>query len=79
MTNPEIAQKFPYAIEVDEGETYFWCACGKSDKQPFCDGSHSNTEFRPIKYIAEESAKVFFCGCKYSENKPFCDGRHKEL
>ena len=79
MTTPDIPQKFPYPIEVEAGESYFWCACGQSANQPFCDGSHAETEFRPIKYTAEESTKVFFCGCKLSGNKPLCDGAHKEL
>lgn len=79
MTTPVIAQKFPYPIEVTAGESYFWCACGKSARQPFCDGSHADTAFRPIKYVAEESTKVFFCGCKHSAIKPLCDGSHKEL
>ena len=79
MTTPEIVQKFPYPTEVAEGESYFWCACGKSANQPFCDGSHADTEFRPVKCIADESKRVFFCGCKHSEDKPFCDGSHKKL
>ncbi len=79
MTDPVINQKSPYPTEVVAGESYFWCACGRSANQPFCDGSHADTSIRPIKYIAEESTRVFFCGCKYSNNKPLCDGTHKEL
>ena len=78
---PEIAQKAPFAVEVEveEGKNYFWCACGKSKKQPFCDGSHKDTGFSPIKYTAEASKKVFFCGCKHSSKAPLCDGTHSKL
>ncbi|SPF50318.1 conserved hypothetical protein [Candidatus Sulfotelmatobacter kueseliae] len=57
----------------------FWCACGKSAKQPFCDGSHKGTDFTPVKFEATESKTVYFCGCKHSANKPFCDGSHAKL
>ena len=76
---PITAQNSPYAIEVEAGKTYFWCQCGLSNKQPFCDGSHKSTSFTPIKYEAEESKKVFFCGCKQSARKPLCDGTHNSL
>lgn len=76
---PIIAQKAPYPVEVEEGKSYFWCACGKSAKQPFCDGSHKGSEFSPMKYTAESSKKVFFCGCKTSSKSPLCDGSHKDL
>lgn len=76
---PEIAQKAPYPVEVEEGKTYFWCACGRSANQPFCDGSHKVTSFTPVKYTAERTRKVFFCGCKHSGNAPLCDGTHSKL
>jgi len=76
---PEIAQKAPYPVEVTEGKSYFWCACGKSAKQPFCDGSHKDTDFTPVKYTAEADKKVFFCGCKASGKSPLCDGSHSKL
>jgi len=76
---PEIAQKDPYAVEVEEGKTYFWCACGRSQNQPFCDGSHKVTSLNPVKYTAEASKKVFFCGCKHTGNQPLCDGTHNKL
>ncbi|UWQ59507.1 CDGSH iron-sulfur domain-containing protein [Leisingera caerulea] len=76
---PEIAQKAPFPVEVTEGKTYFWCACGKSSRQPFCDGSHKDTAFEPVKYKAEKDGKVFFCGCKHSGKKPLCDGTHSKL
>ncbi|MGB7241196.1 MAG: CDGSH iron-sulfur domain-containing protein [Sulfitobacter sp.] len=76
---PTIAQKAPYPIEVEAGKTYFWCACGKSSKQPFCDGSHKDTGFAPVKYQAEADKKMFFCGCKATGNNPLCDGSHAKL
>lgn len=79
MTTPIIAQKSPYAVEVEEGKSYCWCACGKSSKQPFCDGSHKGTDFTPVKYTPEKDGKVFFCGCKASANAPLCDGSHAKL
>jgi CDGSH-type Zn-finger protein len=76
---PVIAQKAPFPVEVEAGKTYFWCACGRSKSQPFCDGSHKTTSITPVKFTAAETKKVFFCGCKQSANKPFCDGSHKAL
>ena len=74
---PHIAQKAPFPVEVTEGKTYFWCACGRSAKQPFCDGAHKDTGFTPVRYEAQEAGKVFFCGCKATGNQPLCDGSHK--
>ena len=79
MSEPVIAQKAPYPIEVEAGKTYFWCACGQSSNQPFCDGSHKDTGFEPLPYKAEESKKVFFCGCKKTAGTPMCDGTHAKL
>lgn len=79
MSKATVAQKAPYPVDVEAGKTYFWCACGKSAKQPFCDGSHSDTQFLPLKYTAEESRRLFFCGCKASANQPLCDGAHNAL
>jgi len=76
---PQIAQKAPYPVEVEAGKTYFWCACGQSKKQPFCDGSHKGSSFNPVKFTAEDSKKVWLCGCKQTGNQPFCDGTHKGL
>lgn len=76
---PIIAQKAPYAVDVTAGKTYFWCACGRSAKQPFCDGSHKTTTLTPVKYTAEADRKVFFCGCKQAGKAPLCDGTHKSL
>ncbi|WP_374546349.1 CDGSH iron-sulfur domain-containing protein [Rhodoblastus sp.] len=79
MSEPVIAHKGPYPVEVEAGKTYFWCACGKSAKQPFCDGSHKGSGFAPIPYKAETSGEIWFCGCKHSADKPFCDGTHETL
>jgi CDGSH iron-sulfur domain-containing protein 3 len=76
---PKTAQKAPFPVEVEEGKSYFWCACGQSAKQPFCDGSHKGSEFSPVKYTAPASKKVFFCGCKHTGKAPLCDGSHKAL
>ena len=77
MTNPASPQKSPYKVIVEKDKTYFWCACGLSLKQPFCDGTHKKEgKFKSIKYIAEESKEIFFCGCKTTKNPPFCDGSH---
>lgn len=70
MSEPVVAQKAPFPVEVEAGKTYYWCACGKSAKQPFCDGSHKGSEFAPIAYKAEQDGKVWFCGCKHSAKKP---------
>ncbi|NKB63262.1 MAG: CDGSH iron-sulfur domain-containing protein [Gammaproteobacteria bacterium] len=78
MNDPLRASETPYAIEVEAGQSYFWCACGRSNKQPFCDGSHKNTAFSPQKYVAIETKRVFFCGCKSTNNQPLCDGSHKK-
>lgn len=75
---PNIAQKAPYAAELQPG-TYWWCACGKSQKQPFCDGSHKGSSLVPQQFVVSEAKTVWLCGCKYSANKPFCDGSHKKL
>lgn len=74
-----IAQKEPYATEVEEGKTYYWCACGHSKNQPFCDGSHKDTEFEPVAFTAEKTETVYLCGCKRTSGQPRCDGTHKTL
>ena len=79
MTDPVIAQKAPMPVNVEAGKTYFWCACGKSSKQPFCDGAHKGSGIAPVKFTAEADKKLFFCGCKASAKAPFCDGTHKDL
>ncbi|HAK62363.1 MAG: CDGSH iron-sulfur domain-containing protein [Pseudomonadota bacterium] len=79
MTEPVIAGKQPIAIDVEAGKKYFWCACGRSAKQPFCDGSHKGTTFTPLPYEADKNRKVFFCACKKTGNSPMCDGTHNKL
>jgi CDGSH-type Zn-finger protein len=74
-----VAQKGPYGIDVEAGKTYYWCACGRSKKQPFCDGSHKGTGLNPIAHTAAKTAKVWFCGCKATKGEPFCDGSHQSL
>jgi CDGSH-type Zn-finger protein len=76
---PHIAQKSPYAVELEGGKTYFWCACGQSRNQPFCDGSHKGSAFVPTKVTVEETKTAYLCGCKHSKNGAFCDGTHKTL
>ncbi|MDE2090227.1 MAG: CDGSH iron-sulfur domain-containing protein [Gammaproteobacteria bacterium] len=78
MAEPVIAQKSPYALELEPG-TYWWCACGKSRTQPFCDGSHKGSEFSPLELVLTEKTKVWLCGCKHSGKRPYCDGTHKKL
>lgn len=79
MAIPQIAQKAPFPVEVDAGRSYWWCACGLSKTQPFCDGSHKGSTFTPREYKADASCLVYFCGCKHSANMPLCDGTHKSL
>jgi CDGSH iron-sulfur domain-containing protein 3 len=79
MVDPVIAQKSPYGVDVEEGRTYAWCACGRSANQPFCDGSHKGSPFSPVVYKPNKSGKVFFCGCKRTKTRPLCDGSHKSL
>jgi CDGSH-type Zn-finger protein len=78
MAEPTIAQKSPYAIELAPGD-YWWCACGRSKRQPFCDGSHKPTGFTPKKFTVTEVQKVWLCGCKHSAQAPFCDSTHRTL
>ncbi|RIJ48431.1 CDGSH iron-sulfur domain-containing protein [Maribellus luteus] len=78
MQKPVIAQKAPKMLTLEPG-TYYWCACGKSQNQPFCDGSHRVTEFKPLAFTIEEKKDVWLCQCKHSSNKPYCDGTHRTL
>jgi CDGSH iron-sulfur domain-containing protein 3 len=76
---PKIAQKGPYQVQLEAGKAYFWCSCGHSQKQPFCDGSHKSTSFQPHKFTADNTATYNMCGCKASDDMPFCDGSHNML
>ena len=79
MDEPQIAQKDPYEVPVVAGKAYWWCACGRSAKQPFCDGSHKTTSLAPVKWVAPSSETAWFCGCKQTRTPPFCDGSHQAL
>ena len=80
MGNPSTPQKNPYKVIIEKGKTYFWCSCGLSQKQPFCDGAHKKEgKFKSIKYLAEKSKEVFFCGCKMTKHPLFCDESHAKL
>jgi len=79
MAEPTIAQKEPVSVDVEEGKTYFWCACGLSKSQPFCDGSHQGTEFAPQAFKAPKTGTLFFCACKHTKRMPLCDGSHNAL
>ncbi|MGI9381178.1 MAG: CDGSH iron-sulfur domain-containing protein [Methyloligellaceae bacterium] len=76
---PVMAQANPYLVDVEEGQTYFWCRCGKSNNQPFCDGSHQGSGLEPLKFVAENTEQLSLCGCKQTEDEPFCDGTHNIL
>jgi CDGSH-type Zn-finger protein len=78
MTKPVCTQKSPYAVELAPGD-YYWCACGLSKNQPFCDGSHAPTDIVPQKFTVTEKETKYLCGCRSTGNSPFCDGSHSKL
>jgi CDGSH-type Zn-finger protein len=79
MADPEIGGTEPVAVEVEEGKMYWWCTCGRSGNQPFCDGSHKDTDFIPQGWEAPKTGKVFLCACKRTGKAPFWDGAHNNL
>ena len=79
MSEPLNPQNGPYEVEVEQGNSYYWCTCGRSKGQPFCDGSHQGTDFQPKEFTAEKTETVYLCGCKKTENQPFCDGTHNSI
>ena len=79
MSEPTIAARQPMGVELEAGKTYYYCSCGESASQPFCDGSHSGTDFSPQAFTAEKDGKAFLCQCKRSAKSPFCDGAHSKL
>ena len=78
MAEPFIVQRGPFAVELAPGD-YWWCACGRSRRQPFCDGSHKGSAFTPARFTISEAQKLWLCGCKHTSGRPFCDGTHKKL
>ncbi len=74
-----IPQKEPISVDLVAGQKYAWCACGRSTKQPFCDGSHKGTDIKPVVFVSETGGLTSLCACKRSDNAPFCNGRHKDL
>ncbi len=74
-----VAGTAPIGVEVEAGKTYYWCSCGRSANQPFCDGSHKDTGLTPVKWTAETARKVFFCACKKTSGVPLCDGSHNRI
>ncbi|MGI9407105.1 MAG: CDGSH iron-sulfur domain-containing protein [Hyphomicrobiaceae bacterium] len=76
---PIAAQLGPYQVELEEGKRYFWCKCGRSENQPFCDGKHKDTDIQPKAFVAESSGTFNLCGCKQTDDDPFCDGSHNIL
>lgn len=78
MSEPVCAKKGSFPVELEAGD-YWWCSCGLSKTQPFCDGSHKDTDLAPLKFSIAEKGHYYLCGCKQSGNKPFCDGTHGKL
>ena len=79
MSNPIIADNKPIAVTLKQGEEYYFCTCGRSSNQPFCDGSHKGTSFTPKPFTADKDEEVYLCQCKHTGNAPFCDGTHKKF
>ena len=79
MSQAHIAAKAPMVAAVEAGKTYYWCSCGQSKAQPFCDGSHKGSDFSPMAYTADKDGNAYFCACKQTKNAPLCDGTHKAL
>jgi len=79
MDKAKIAGTSPLPVEMEEGKSYSWCTCGLSANQPFCDGAHKGTDFRPFRMTATETKTAYLCTCKQTANPGFCDGTHKSL
>ncbi|MFT5885428.1 MAG: CDGSH-type Zn-finger protein [Arcticibacterium sp.] len=79
MSKVKIVDRKPIKVALKAGDDQYWCACGLSKNQPFCDGSHSTTDIFPTKFIAKKSADAYLCLCKHTKNPPYCDGTHAKL
>lgn len=79
MPDPHIAARVPVVMELEAGQSYWWCRCGRSQNQPFCDGSHAGTEFEPMEFTVDEKKKYALCQCKHTAKSPFCDATHKRV
>ena len=79
QVQPEIGGDAPIAVDLEEGKTIWWCACGRSRNQPFCDGSHAGTGFEPLAYTPKRSKTAFLCTCKRTQRQPLCDGSHNAV
>jgi CDGSH-type Zn-finger protein len=79
MSEPVVARKEPFEVDLEAGKSYWWCACGRSRNQPWCDGSHAGTEFQPHEFQVASAGKYWLCACKHTANAPFCDGAHELL
>lgn len=79
MSLPVVAQKSPEAVDLEQGKKYAWCTCGRSESQPFCDGKHKGSEFKPQLFTAEGSHRAYLCACKQTKNGPYCDGSHNAI
>ena len=78
-SNPVVAKKGPYVVELEADKSYYWCSCGRSTSQPFCDGAHKGTIFEGLKFSVDKTKKAGLCGCKHTKNAPFCDRQHSNL
>ena len=79
MSEPVVAGKTPMEVDLEAGKSYWWCACGRSKNQPWCDGSHAGTDFQPQEFQVQSAGKYWLCACKHTANAPFCDGAHELL
>lgn len=79
MTKPVVAALEPQGVQLEKGREYYFCCCGRSRNQPFCDGSHEGTGIEPMAFEASETGEAWLCNCKQSSNSPYCDGSHQQV
>lgn len=79
MNKPKIAGRQPVPVKLKQDEEHYWCSCGESNNQPFCDGTHKSTSFKPCAFKAMTSDEAYLCMCKHTKNPPYCDGTHNKL